>query len=94
LSGFTRVTTEQGTDLSEAFLKGAQATLALVQQHNIKLALLKSNSPSCGNEFVYNGRFDGGLTRGIGVTTALLWQHGVRVFNKSQLDELEDALCQ
>ena len=91
-NGLTRVITAQGTDLSSAFLKGAQATLALAQEHNIKFALFKAYSPSCGNEYVYNGRFDGALTRGIGVTTALLWRHGVRVFNELQLDELEEAL--
>jgi len=63
-----------------------------VQKHEIKLALLKSNSPSCGNEHVYNGHFNNELAPGIGVTTALLRQHGVQVFNEWQLDELEQAM--
>ena len=92
LSGHTSVKTAEGTDLSSAFSKGARAALTLIQEQGIKLALLKSNSPSCGNEHVYNGRFNGTLTQGIGVTTALLRQNGVQVFNEFQLDEVEQIL--
>lgn len=41
---------------------------------------------------MYNGRFNGTLTQGIGVTTALLRQNGVQVFNEFQLDEVEQIL--
>lgn len=92
LSGHSSVQTSEGTDLSAEFIKGARSTLALIQEHGIKLALLKSNSPSCGNEHVYNGRFNGTLTQGVGVTTALLRQNSVQVFNEFQLDEVEQTL--
>lgn len=66
--------------------------LELAQQHKIRFALLKANSPSCANQKIYNGRFNATLTTGIGVTTALLLKHGIAVFNENQIDELEQAL--
>lgn len=92
LKGETCVITADGHDLSAAFIRGAHAALAQAGKHKIKLALLKSNSPSCGNEHVYNGLFNGTLVRGVGVTSALLRQHGVQVFNEFQIDDLENAL--
>ncbi len=92
LSGKAGVKTADGNDLSEAFVNGAETTLEHIRQHEIQLALLKSNSPSCGNEQIYNGRFNGTLVRGIGVTTALLRQYGVQVYNELQIDGLELAL--
>ncbi len=84
--------TADGNDLSEAFINGAETALERIRQHEILLALLKSNSPSCGNEQVYNGHFSGVLVRGVGVTTALLRQFGVQVYNELQIDGLELAL--
>ncbi len=92
LNGKIPVQTVDGIELSESFIKGAHTVLGLAQEHGIKLALLKSNSPSCGNKHVYNGHFDATLIKGEGVTTALLRQHGVRVFNEHQLYDLEQAL--
>ena len=71
---------------------GAQAALKLAWDRQLKLALLKSRSPSCGNAGIYSGAFDGKRVPGVGVTTALLQQNGIQVFNETQLDALERAL--
>ncbi len=92
LDGQAQVKTQAGEDVSEAFIKGAQLALELCQQHNIKYALLSARSPSCGNEKVYNGQFSKTLIEGQGVTAALLSQHGIRVFNQFQIEELSTAL--
>ena len=41
--------------------------------------MLKARSPSCGVGVIYNGRFDGGLTEGDGVTAELLMAQGIPV---------------
>ncbi|MEE9447694.1 MAG: DUF523 domain-containing protein [Arenicellales bacterium] len=87
-----RVITSTGEDVSIAFKRGAEQALALAQQHNIKFALLKANSPSCGNQQIYNGHFTGELIPGMGITASLLQQHGIRVFNEHQLETLALAL--
>ena len=93
LDGSARVITTEGEDVSAEFLSGARQALALVQQHDIRIAVLKANSPSCGNLLTYDGTFSGVKVSGEGVTAALLSRHGVRVFNESQLAEAASALA-
>ena len=88
LAGRAQVRTEAGDDVSAAFVSGARLALQQAQRHGCRLALLKANSPSCGNRQVYSGRFDGQLQAGAGVTAALLQQHGITVYSEQQLDAL------
>jgi len=93
LDGHARVITTDGEDVSAEFLSGAQQALALVQQHAIRIAVLKANSPSCGNLLTYDGTFSGVKVSGEGVTAALLTRHGVQVFSELQLAEAAMALA-
>ena len=81
------IRTADGTDVTTAFIRGAEAALALCVQHDVRCALLKERSPSCGSQHIYSGRFDGTLVAGEGLTAALLRQHGIRVFSELQLPE-------
>ena len=93
LDGQSRVLRQDGTDVSDAFIRGAQAALALCRQHQIRFALLKARSPSCGIRGGYDGSFSGQLVNnGIGVTAALLQRSGIQVFDETQLDALAKAL--
>lgn len=92
LAGKARVITTANSVVSTAFIRGAQAALSLAQQYDIKFALLKANSPSCSNEQIYNGQFNGQLKNGLGVTAALLKQHGIRVFNETEINDLSSAI--
>ena len=92
LAGKASVINTDSTDVSNAFIQGAQAALSLARQYDIKFALLKAKSPSCGNETIYNGQFNGHLKNGPGVTAALLQQHGIKVFNETEIEALSDAL--
>ena len=82
------ILTNTGRDVTEQFHKGAQKALSLCKQHNIQHALLKARSPSCGNEEVYNGEFNGRSIAGSGVTAGLLQKHGIKVFNENQIEKL------
>jgi uncharacterized protein YbbK (DUF523 family) len=92
LSGERPVLTVAGADVSAAFLRGAEAALALVREHGIRIALLKARSPSCGNLENYDGSFSGTRVAGEGVTAAALRLAGVHVFNEEQLDAAEAEL--
>lgn len=92
LMAVAQVKTNNGQDVSDEFIKGAYLALKLCQQHNIRFTLLSARSPSCGNEKIYNGTFNGQLIEGQGVTAALLTQNGIRVFNQFQLMLLAKAL--
>ena len=85
--------TTDAQDVTAAFVSGARQALALVKQHGIRIAILKANSPSCGNVLTYDGSFSGVKVQGQGVTAALLTQAGVHVFNELQLAEAAQALA-
>jgi uncharacterized protein YbbK (DUF523 family) len=55
--------------------------------------VLKSRSPSCGTGQVYDGSFSGRLVAGDGVTAAALRREGVEVFDETELEEADAALC-
>jgi len=82
-----KIENEFGINMADHFLDGARQTLALAQQHGVKYALLKSNSPSCGNKNIYDGTFSGKLIEQSGVTAKFLLDHGIKVYN-------EDEICQ
>ena len=67
LKGQASVINRQGIDLSDQFIAGAEAVLKIAQAQDIRLAMLKAGSPSCG------------LTPVPGVTAALLLEHNIRV---------------
>jgi len=76
----------ENEDVTKAFIKGAEIALKLAQGNNIKIAILKARSPSCGNSEIYDGSFSKKVISGEGVTTALLRQHGIQVYNEDQVD--------
>lgn len=80
---------EQGADVTINFLLGAKKALDLCLEEDIKVALLKANSPSCGNINVYDGTFTNNLVEGQGLTARLLKENNIEVFNEKQLNELE-----
>ena len=92
LDGDAAVITTDGEDVTVQFLSGAHQALDLVREHGIRIAVLKANSPSCGNLLTYDGTFSGVKVGGEGVTAALLKRHGVRVFNELELAEAASTL--
>ena len=79
LDGEAKVMTVDGTDVTEAYLKGAHHALQMAQSHGATHVILTARSPSCGCGNIYDGTFSGTLTTGDGVTTALLKRHGITV---------------
>lgn len=65
INSTARVLTKSGTDVTAAFILGAEQTLKVAQMQNISKAILKTRSPSCG------------VTGNIGVTAALLQKHNI-----------------
>jgi uncharacterized protein YbbK (DUF523 family) len=92
LQGMAQVVIADGSDVTQAFVAGAQEALAVARSRGIRVAVLKEGSPSCGSAFTYDGSFSGGRTALPGVTAALLLQNGLKVFNEHQLDEAQAFL--
>jgi uncharacterized protein YbbK (DUF523 family) len=66
LTGFASVVTQNGQDVTKEFIAGAEAVLKIAKDQDIRLALLKARSPSCG-------------IKKLGVTAALLESNGIRL---------------
>jgi D-alanine-D-alanine ligase len=82
VDGEQAVVNERHEDLTEAFKLGAQRTLDVARQNGVKIAVLKSRSPSCGCGKIYDGSFSKTLVDGDGLTTALLKANGIRVITE------------
>lgn len=80
-----RVITEKGKDLTAEFIRGAEETLKIAELFNVKDAILKQRSPSCGSGKIYDGTFSKTLINGDGVTAALLKRNGIRVISEEEL---------
>ncbi|GHE88671.1 DUF523 domain-containing protein [Thalassotalea profundi] len=88
----SRVITQKGINVGHQFLLGAEKALFLCQKYEIRYALLKESSPSCGSHTIYDGTFSNSKISGMGVTAALLEENGIQVFSEHQIDELNHLL--
>ncbi len=92
LSGDAMVLTRLGEDVTENFVTGARHALAAVELFDIRAAVLKEGSPSCGPTRIYDGSFRDRRVPGQGVAAALLAANKVTVFNEASLAGLEKRL--
>jgi uncharacterized protein YbbK (DUF523 family) len=74
------------------FQNGAKKALKLAKKHNIKYAILKAKSPSCGSEYIYDGSFSKKIVKGDGITAKILKDSGIKIFSEKELDKLEKIL--
>lgn len=88
-----KVITVKGKDVTSEFQLGAQKALALCKAQQIKFALLKESSPSCGRNNIYDGSHSGVKVSGMGLTAGKLVKAGIQVFSEDQLPELVSALA-
>ena len=92
LGGKSKVFDNDGQDVTNAFIKGALQALKMALDNNCVAAILTEHSPSCGSNMIYDGSFSGNKIAGVGVTTSLLEQNHIPVFNQEQLEDLENQL--
>ena len=80
-----KVFTQSEKDITENLQRGAEEVLKLAKLFDIKEAIFKQKSPSCGCGQIYDGTFSGKLIKGDGVTTALLKKKGIKVISEEDL---------
>jgi len=86
------VVTREGVDVTNAFRYGADVAVRVARELGIRVAVLKSRSPSCGVGRIYDGTFSDRLVDGDGVTAAALRREGVQVFDEFHLEDADAAL--
>lgn len=78
LNGRSRVINQEGEDITEFFTRGAYRFLEIAKLFNIRKAIMKDKSPSCGCGRVHSSK---GIIRGDGVTTSLLRSKGLEIIS-------------
>lgn len=89
--------TKDGTLVDEYFGAGVEGTLqdlldAGITTDQVDCAVLKSRSPSCGVNTIYDGSFSGVLILGMGAMAERLAAEGVQLFDSDDLDGLKKFL--
>ncbi len=87
-----RVFMQDGTDVTENFISGAEAAYKKALEFDCKTALLKERSPSCGCGEIYDGSFTKTLMRGNGVAAEYLLERGISVIGENKIYELEKGI--
>lgn len=75
-------------DVTYEFEKGARETLKIVKALNIRKALLKDLSPSCGTAQIYDGTFSKKIVNDHGITAKLLRQNGIYIVGEARLKDI------
>ena len=91
LDGKGEVVNKEGSDVTAQFIKGAKETLDIAKKLNIKTAILKDGSPSCGVNYIYDGNFSGTKIKGMGVTAQLLKESLIDVISEDELGGIIDG---
>ena len=83
-----RVINKDGLDVTKNFMLGRDKVINIVKYAKVKKALLKENSPSCGVNHIYDGKFSHTLINGEGITTNALRKLGVEIYSENDIEEL------
>lgn len=79
IKGFARVVNEDGVDVTDNFIKGADAAKRISCITSACSAILKDKSPSCGTHIVMiSDKFE----KGLGVTASILNGMGLCIVNE------------
>ena len=89
IAGLRRVTARAGRDVTAEFERGAALALEQAVMNEVRVAVLKEGSPSCGSAWTYDGTFSGTRVAGEGVTAALLRSRGIRVFSENEFADAD-----
>lgn len=81
-----RVLNVESEDMTDYFVDGAIKTLETAQKYDIKKAILKEKSPSCGSRLIYDGTFSKTLIPGEGITARLLRLNDIEVISDEEFE--------
>jgi len=92
LTNKKKILTKEGENVTNAFYRGARNALELCLKHEIRFALLKESSPSCGSINIYDGSFTKIKIAGEGITAEMLRANKIEVFSENNLELLISKL--
>ena len=84
LNGVGNVVTNEGYNVTEKFILGAENSLKKGLNSDAKYAILKSRSSSCGVGIVYDGTFTHSLIEGEGILAYLCRQKEINCISSDE----------
>lgn len=81
-----RVINKNGDDVTNNYLLGLDKVLKLIENEEIKYAVLKDGSPSCGSKYIYDGTFTGNKIYGMGITAECLSKLGIKIITEKEIE--------
>lgn len=83
-----KVIRQDGVDVTMEYHKGAGEVLKIAKENGCTKAILKSKSPSCGKDKIYDGTYTRTLIDGNGVLVDLLLKNNIKVYSETEIDKL------
>lgn len=83
-----KVINEVDLDVTKNYLEGAKKVLEIALKNDVKYAIFKERSPSCGVHQIYDGSFSRKIIDGKGMTTRLLEENGIKVYSDEEIQDL------
>ncbi len=82
------VINKEKINVNKEFNKGKDIVLDLVKKYDIKKALLKDGSPSCGSTYIYDGTFTKKRIKSLGITSRCLKELNIKIYTENNWMEL------
>jgi uncharacterized protein YbbK (DUF523 family) len=92
LTGKAKIFNFEQVEVTANFLKGSRQVIRFFDSNLIKLAILKSLSPACSINEIYDGTFSRRIKRGLGVFAAFLKSYPIKLFAEYELETANQYL--
>ena len=92
LNGDGSIVTNNGKDITQKFIQGAEGSFEKGLNSEAECAILKSHSPSCGVGKIYDGSFTNSLIEGDGIFAHLCRQKGIHCISSDDSNQIKKTL--
>ena len=79
IRGNAKILGISGRDYTKEYIRGVNEVIDITKKNNVKMAVLKQKSPSCGYGKVYNGEFSSKIIEGNGILAEELLKIGIEI---------------
>ena len=93
LNGKGKIITNKGKNVTSEFIQGAEKSLQLGLGAEVKIAVLKSKSPSCGIGKIYDGSFTRSLKIGNGIFAHLCHENDIACISSDNINRIKKTLA-
>lgn len=83
-----KVINTKGEDVTLNYVSGANRALEILRSDGVEVVILKSKSPSCGMNKIYDGTFSHTLTNGHGIATRVFLENGITIYDENNFKDL------